>query len=393
MINRVILIVLDSAGIGELPDAEKYGDNGSNTLGNISKNMCNYELPNLQKLGLGNIDGIIGYQKVESPIGSFGKLKEMSVGKDTTTGHWEIGGIITDKSFPIYPDGFPKEVIDEFERKIGRSILGNYPASGTEIIKQLGKEHMDTGYPIVYTSADSVFQIAAHEKVIPLEKLYEMCQTAREILVGQHAVSRVIARPFIGDDPENFKRTPNRKDFSLEPSGETFLDIAKANGLKVMAVGKIEDIFAGRGITDSVHTISNMDGLDKTIEYMKLEERGIIFTNLVDFDMKYGHRNDCEGYANALIEFDNRLHEILENMKDTDILMITADHGCDPTTESTDHSREYIPILIYGKNVKSGVNLGIRESFSDIGQTICDILDLKPLKDGTSFKNLIIGGI
>lgn len=392
MINRLILIVMDSVGIGELPDAHKYGDEGSNTLGNISKAIGGLRLQNLERMGIGNIDGSVEYEKVDKTIGAYGKLVEKSSGKDTTTGHWEIAGLITKTAFPTYPHGFPKEIMDEFEKRIGTKTLANYPASGTEIIKQLGEEHMRTGYPIVYTSADSVFQIAANEKIIPLDKLYEMCRIAREILTGQYAVARVIARPFVGDNAENFTRTPHRKDFSLEPHGDTFLDIAKKTGLRVMSVGKIEDIFAGRGVTDAVHIVDNMDGVDKTIEYMKSNDSGIIFTNLVDFDMKFGHRNDVDGYANALVEFDNRIPEIMENMNDTDILMITADHGCDPTTPSTDHSREYIPLFVYGKQVKENVNLGIRNGFSDIGQTICDILGLEKLKNGESFKNLILGG-
>lgn len=390
MIDRVILIVMDSAGIGELPDAASYGDEGSNTLGNISTKLGGLDLPNLQNMGLGNIDGSIGYQKVDEPIGTYGKMAEKSKGKDTTTGHWEMAGIITKDPFPTYPNGFPTELIQQFEEKIGTKTLGNVVASGTEIIQRLGEEHMNTGFPIVYTSADSVFQIAAHEEIIPVERLYEMCKIAREMLTGEYAVGRVIARPFMGENRDNFTRTENRHDYSLEPTGETFLDIARQSGLKVMAVGKIHDIFGGRGITDTVHIHDNMDGVDETIKFMKNSSKGIIFTNLVDFDMKYGHRNDVEGYANALKEFDARIPEIMDNMKDNDILIITADHGCDPFTPSTDHSREYIPLFVYGKQVKIGVNLGIRESFSDIGQTICDMLGLKKLTNGESFKQLII---
>lgn len=390
MINRVILIVLDSVGIGELPDAKEYGDEGSNTLGNIAKGLKGFSLPNLEKLGLGNIDGSLGYEKAERPIGAFGKLAEQSRGKDTTTGHWEIAGIITKTPFPTYPNGFPKELVSEFEKRIGTKTLGNVAASGTEIIKELGTEHMQTGYPIIYTSADSVFQIAAHEEVISVDRLYEICQIAREMLVGEHGVGRVIARPFIGNSPADFVRTPHRHDYSLEPMGETFLDIAKESGLEVMAVGKIKDIFDGRGITSDIHIDNNMEGVERTIEYMKSGKNGIIFTNLVDFDMKYGHRNDVEGYANALKEFDGMLPKIMENMTDNDLLMITADHGCDPTTPSTDHSREYIPLFIYGKQVQAGVNLGIRDSFADIGQTICDVLGLRELDNGKSFRKLII---
>lgn len=387
--KRAIVIVLDSVGMGELPDAANYGDVGSNTLGNIAKSIENFSLPNLQEIGLGHIDGIIGFQKVKEPKGSFGKMQELSPGKDTTTGHWELMGIKLQQPFPTYPKGFPENVINAFEKAIGTKCIGNCVASGTEIIKRLGDEHVKSGCPIVYTSADSVFQIAAHEEIIPLEKLYDMCKMAREILIGEHAVGRVIARPFIGTSGD-YTRTSNRHDFSLEPLGITALDIVKAANMKVKAVGKIKDIFTGKGITDFVYTKNNSEGLDRTIEYLKEDFEGFLFTNLVDFDMLFGHRNDVEGYANALREFDTRLPQILENLKDEDILFITADHGCDPTTESTDHSREYIPLLIYGKNIKAGVNLGIRTGFSDLGTTITDYLGLKPTPYGTSFLSQII---
>ncbi|SEF82806.1 phosphopentomutase [Caloramator fervidus] len=389
MINRVVLIVMDSVGIGELPDAHLYNDQGSDTIGNISKVLGGLHLPNMQKLGLGNIDGIKGIEAVEEPEGCFGRSLEMSKGKDTTTGHWEIAGLILDKPFPTYPNGFPKELIEEFERRIGTKVLGNKPASGTAIIQELGDEHVRTGYPIVYTSADSVFQIAAHEEVIPLEKLYEMCKIAREMLVGDHAVGRVIARPFIGTSG-NYKRTANRRDFALKPFRKTLLNYIQESGMDVCAVGKIEDIYDGYGITKAVHTKNNMDGVDKTLEYMKMDTKGLIFTNLVDFDMVYGHRNDVEGYAKALIEFDNRIPEIIDNLKDDDVLIITADHGCDPTTESTDHSREYIPILIYGKQIKKGVNLGTRKTFADIGKTIAEMLNIKADIYGESFAKEIL---
>lgn len=387
MIDRVNLIVLDSVGIGALPDAAEYGDENSNTLGNIIKKVRNLNIPNLIEFGIGNIEGIDYIEKVDDPKAAFGKSLEKSKGKDTTTGHWEIGGIILENPFPTYPNGFPKEVIEKFEEIIGRKTLGNKPASGTEIIKELGMKHVETGYPIVYTSADSVFQIAAHEDVIPLEELYDMCKKARELLQGKHGVGRVIARPFIGEDGD-FKRTTNRHDYSLKPIHKTFLDIIKEANMEVKAVGKIVDIYSGEGITDSIHTESNMDGVDKMIKYMKEDFKGLIFTNLVDFDMKYGHRNNVEGYAQAIEEFDERIPEILQNMKDNDVLIITADHGCDPTTESTDHSREYIPILVYGKNIKP-VNIGIRNSFSDIGSTILEMLNLKNMKNGNSFYNII----
>lgn len=389
MTERVILVIMDSAGIGELPDAAQYGDEGSNTIGNICKEMPELKLNNLLELGLGNIDNLdIG--KAENITGSYGRALELSPGKDTTTGHWEIAGITLKQAFPTYPEAFPKEIIDEFEKAIGTKCIGNEVASGTEIISRLGDEHVKTGYPIVYTSADSVFQIAAHEEVVPLEKLYEMCQKARELLKGEHAVGRVIARPFIGNSG-TYKRTSNRKDFSLLPITKTMLDIIKENNMSVMAVGKIEDIFAGTGITDAVHTKSNMDGVNSTIEYMKKNKKGLIFTNLVDFDMVYGHRNDTAGYGNALKEFDNRIPEIIKEMKDSDVLIITADHGCDPTTPSTDHSREYIPILIYGKNIKKGINIGTRQGFGDIGATVLDLLEL-PMDGihGNSFKKEIL---
>lgn len=382
--KRAIIVVLDSVGMGELPDAEKYGDRGSNTLSNIAINVKDFSLPNLQDLGLGNIDGMKAIEKVNTPKGCFGRMAEKSAGKDTTTGHWEISGIILDKPFPVYPDGFPKEIIDVFEKAIGTKVIGNIAASGTEIIKMLGDEHVKTGYPIVYTSADSVFQIAAHEEVIGIDRLYDMCSKAREILKGEQAVGRVIARPFIGSSGE-YKRTTRRKDFSLEPIGKTVLDYAKEKGYDVRAVGKIEDIFSNRGITHSVHTHSNSDGIDKTLEYLKDDFEGILFTNLVDFDMVYGHRNDVEGYAKALMEFDKRLPEIINALKDEDILIITADHGCDPTTESTDHSREYVPLLVYGKSLKQNVNLGTRSSFCDIAATIANYFNISEEIPGKSF--------
>lgn len=388
MIERVILVVMDSAGIGEMPDADIYGDKGSNTIGNILKAMPELHLDHLTQMGLGNIDGV-DIPKTDAPIGAYGKAMELSPGKDTTTGHWEMAGIRLKHGFPTFPDAFPPEIIDAFEKAIGTKMIGNEVASGTEIISRLGDEHVKTGYPIVYTSADSVFQIAAHEEVIPLERLYEMCQIAREQLTGENAVGRVIARPFEGSSG-SYKRTTNRRDFSLLPLSKTLLDVVKENNLSVMAVGKIEDIFAGVGVTDAVHTINNMDGVDKTLEYMNTEKKGLIFTNLVDFDMAYGHRNDVEGYGNALKAFDNRLPEIMSAMKDSDVLIITADHGCDPTTPSTDHSREYIPVLVYGKHIKPGVNLGIRQGFSDIAATALDLLGLPLETEGTSFKNEIL---
>ncbi|MCY6960306.1 phosphopentomutase [Clostridium brassicae] len=389
MIDRVIWIVLDSVGIGAMPDAAKYGDEGSNTVGNISKFLGGLKLPNMEKLGLGNIDGISGVNKVENPIGCYGRFEELSNGKDTTTGHWEMSGVVLEQAFPTYPNGFPKEVVDKFEKAIGRKIIGNKPASGTVIIDELGEEHIKTGSPIVYTSADSVFQIAAHEDVIPLETLYEMCKTARNMLKGEHAVARVIARPFVGE-VGNFTRTPNRRDFSIVPPHEIVLDILKKNNLNVMAVGKIEDIFSGRGITEAVHTKDNMDGVDQTLNYMKQDKKGLIFTNLVDFDMKWGHRNDAEAYGRGLEAFDKRLKEIVEAMRESDVLFITADHGCDPTMPGTDHSREYVPFLAYGKELKANINLGTRKGFGDMGQTVADIFSIEPIKNGKSFLNEII---
>lgn len=388
MVDRVILIVMDSVGAGALPDAGIYGDTGSNTLGNIAGSIKDFRLKNLEALGLGNIDTSLGLTAAEKPLGCYGRAKEISPGKDTTTGHWEIAGVTLDMAFPTFPEAFPRELVEAFENAIGTKSIGNEVASGTEIIARLGDKHVETGFPIIYTSADSVFQIAAHEEVIPLSKLYEICEKARELLKGEYAVGRVIARPFLGTSG-NYKRTSNRRDFSLTPARRTMLDVIKEKGLNVMAVGKIEDIFAGVGITEAVHTKNNMDGVDKTLEYMASGKKGLIFTNLVDFDMLYGHRNDVEGYAEALKEFDGRLPEVISAMKDSDVLVITADHGCDPTTPSTDHSREYIPILVYGKHVKKGLNLGVRTGFCDIGATVLDLLGLPIEIKGRSFKNEI----
>jgi phosphopentomutase len=385
MIDRVILIVMDSVGVGELPDANLYGDSGSNTMGNIAREVKNFKLENLQALGMGNIDIKLSLGKAEIPIGSYGRAKEISPGKDTTTGHWEIAGVTLEQPFPTFPEGFSLELVEAFERAIGTKTLGNEVASGTEIIARLGDKHVETGYPIIYTSADSVFQIAAHEEVIPLPKLYEMCKIARGLLTGEYAVGRVIARPFLGTGGD-YKRTSNRRDFSLKPIKKTMLEVISENSMNVMAVGKIEDIFAGVGITEAVHISNNMEGMDKTLEYMRTDKAGLIFTNLVDFDMIYGHRNDVSGYAQALMEFDARLNEVFSAMKDSDVLIITADHGCDPTTDSTDHSREYIPLLVYGKHIKQGINIGTRESFSDIGSTVLDFLGLPKEIQGISFK-------
>ncbi|ABR48677.1 phosphopentomutase [Alkaliphilus metalliredigens QYMF] len=389
MINRVVLFIMDSVGIGALPDADQFGDVGSNTLGNISKVEQGIALPNLTALGLGNIEDIQGVNPVESPKGAYGKSAEVSNGKDTTTGHWELVGLEVTEPFNTYPQGFPADVVENFEKQIGRKMLGNKPASGTVILDELGKEHMQTGHPIVYTSADSVFQIAAHEEVILLGELYKMCEIAREIMRGDHAVARVIARPFVGD-PGNFIRTSNRRDYSLDPFGKTLLDIAKEAGKDVIGIGKIEDIFNGNGITEAIHTKDNMDGIDQTIAYLKKENKGIIFTNLVDFDSKYGHRRDPKGYKQALEEMDRRIPEILSHLNDEDLIIFTADHGNDPTFKGSDHTREYIPIVIYGKQVKAGVNIGTRKSFADIAATISDILNIDDTGNGESFKKFIL---
>lgn len=390
MDRKVVLVVLDSVGIGELPDAKLYGDEGSNTLGNIAKSVPGFSIPNLEALGIGNIEGVENLIKCENPEGIYGRCSELSNGKDTITGHWELTGVILEKPLKTYPEGFPRDIMDEFEEKIGRKTLGNIAASGTVIIDELGEEHIATGYPIVYTSADSVFQIAANEDVIPLEELYKMCEIAREMLVGDRMVGRVIARPFKGMKKGEFVRTANRHDYALEPFSKTALEYIEESGLPVVAVGKIKDIFTGKGVTESVSIKNNMDGVDKTLEMMKSHDKGFIFTNLVDFDMKYGHRNDVEGYAKALEEFDDRMPELKQALGEDDILIITADHGCDPTTPSTDHSREYIPVLVYGKNIKENVNLGTRNGFCDIGKTILDLLNVKNDLAGESFKDLII---
>lgn len=381
MAKRVFLIVLDSLGIGELKDANEFNDMGSNTLKAI-RNSVQFNCPNLINAGLFNIDGVGG--GISNPTASYAKMAESSKGKDTTIGHWEIAGIISSKPLPTYENGFPDEIISEFERRTGRKTLCNKPYSGTEVIKDYGKEHIETGAFIVYTSADSVFQIASHEEVVPIDELYNACKIAREILQGEHGVGRVIARPFIGDYP--YKRTANRHDYSLLPPKTTMLDLIKESGKEVISVGKINDIFAGKGITESNLIKSNSDGVLKTIEIMDRDFNGLCFTNLVDFDMVYGHRNDIDGYAKALSDFDRELTNITAKLKDDDILIITADHGCDPSTPSTDHSREYTPMLIMGKSIKQGVNLGIRSSFSDISATILEYLNIdKKDTKGESF--------
>lgn len=391
--KRVAIIVLDSVGIGELPDAANTETKVQIQLVNIKKEYPDFSVPNMAELGLGNIEGedICLLGKTDSPKGCYAKMSEASNGKDTTTGHWEISGIVTENPFPTFTEtGFPKEVMDKFEKAIGRKTLGNISASGTAIINELGDEHVKTGYPIIYTSADSVFQIACHEDVIPVDELYKMCETAREILVGDYAVARVIARPFIGNGNGNYTRTERRKDFSLAPTSETILDLLKAEGKSVVAIGKIEDIFEHRGMTVTDHTTNNHDGIEKTIEYLKKDFEGLLFTNLVDTDMIYGHRNDVKGYAEAVMYFDSKLPEIKSAMKDDDILIITADHGCDPTTPSTDHSREFVPLLVYGKNIKEGVNLGVRKQFSDIAATVAEYLGINETFGAESFLKDVI---
>lgn len=395
MIKRVIWIILDSVGIGELPDAAVFGDVGANTLGNIARMTGGLNVPNMTLLGLGNIDGAVGLEKNMIPQAAYGKAAEISCGKDTTTGHWEMAGIWSKRPFPTYPEGFSDEIITRFIEKTGvPGVLGNKPASGTVILQELGEEHKRTGKPIVYTSADSVFQIACHEDIYSPKELYKMCQIAREILSGDDGVARVIARPFVDELDEagnlkGFKRTSNRRDFSLKPPVPNLLTNLADEKKNVIAVGKIEDIFAGVGITEAVHTKDNMDGMDKTIEYMNTVDSGLIFTNLVEFDSAWGHRNDVAGYKKGLEAFDVRLKEVIELMTEQDLLIINADHGCDPTTDGTDHTREYVPVLIYGKDVKKNVNLGILDTFADIGQTIAEVLDSEKLPIGKSFLDKI----
>lgn len=390
MINRVIWIVLDSVGMGELPDADYFGDIGANTIAHVYASCGGLKLPNLRSLGYGNIDGMEGVLPVPNPLGAYGRLQELSNGKDTTIGHWEMIGIHTPNPFPTYPNGFPKEIIQKFIEKTGcKGILGNCVASGTTIINELGEQQLETGYPIIYTSADSVFQIAANEELIPIETLYQWCRIARKILVEEHNVARVIARPFIKENHE-YVRTANRRDFSRKPSENNLLSYMKEKGMNVAAVGKIEDIFDGVGITTSIHTQDNMDGMDQTLRYMQELENGLIFTNLVEFDSKWGHRRDAQGYGSGLEAFDVRLGEILSNMKASDMLIITADHGCDPTFKGTDHTREYVPILIYSDSMRHAVNLHTGDTFANIGQTIADIFHVKNLSIGRSYKEDIL---
>lgn len=388
MFKRICLIVLDSVGIGALPDADAFGDAGAHTLGNIYKTRGRLNLPNLYKMGLGNIASS-GLPPVEAPTAAFGRMAEVTKAKDTTCGHWELMGLMMDKPFRTFPNGFPEDLLHEWLRRAKRDLrwLGNTADSGTEIMARLGEEHLRTGAPIVYTSADSVFQVAAHEDVIPLPALYALCENARELLTGDYNVGRVIARPFTGT-PGAFKRTENRRDYAVPPTGETVLDAITARGQSTLGIGKIEDIFCKRGVTHVNHTTNNRDGIAATVDALNHADDALIFTNLVDFDMLYGHRNDVEGYAQALEYFDERLPEIVDALRDDDLLMITADHGCDPTTPSTDHSREYVPMLVYGKQVKPA-GLGTRGSFADCAATVYEALGHETWKVGESFFGLI----
>ena len=386
--QRVFLIVLDSFGIGNAPDAKEFGDDGANTLKSIYKSDA-FRTPNMNAIGLDKIDGVGYLPAAEKAIGAFGRLTESSKGKDTTIGHWEIAGIISEKPLPTYPDGFPAEVLAEFFERTGRGVLCNKPYSGTDVIRDYGDEHVKNGDLIVYTSVDSVFQIAAHEEIVPLEELYRYCEIAREILVGEHGVGRVIARPFVGTSG-NYQRTANRHDYSLMPPKDTMLDALVNSGYETYGIGKISDIFAGKGIQNSQRIKNNVDGMEKTIEMLNHDFRGLCFVNLVDFDMLYGHRNDIEGYARAATVFDEQLKEFMDQMEENDILMITADHGCDPGFRGTDHSRECVPFLAYGKQIREDVNLGTKNTFADIAATILDIFGVENHTDGTSFKKEIL---
>lgn len=388
-INQVILLVLDSVGIGDAPDAKKYGDTGSNTLANTANAVGGLNLPNLEALGLGNLGDFSGIRKIDKADGAYGRLTEISAGKDTTTGHWELAGVSLSKPFPTFPDGFPKEFLSEFENRIKRNTLGNFPASGTAIIDQLGEVHIQTGAPIVYTSADSVFQIACHEEIIPIQELYKMCEIARELLTGDLRVSRVIARPFLGS-PGNFARTERRKDFSVKPPKDTLLDKVNQGGLLSAGVGKIEDIFANQGLNSSNHTTNNPDTIEAVIEYIRKRKSGLIFANLIDFDQLYGHRNDPNGYAKALEDFDYSLPGIINSLTSNDVIMITADHGNDPTTPSTDHSRERVPLLVYGDPIKSNHQIGTRESFADVAASISVMFGLPTTGEGIEFASSIL---
>ncbi|MCX5800207.1 MAG: phosphopentomutase [Candidatus Eisenbacteria bacterium] len=381
---RIIVIVLDGVGIGELPDAALYGDAGSDTLGNTCQAMGGLSLPNLERLGLGHLGNFKGVSAITNPEASYGKLEERSPGKDSTSGHWELMGVILERPFPTYPNGFPESVVREFETRIGRRVIGNMPYSGTEIIKLLGDEHVKTGCPILYTSADSVFQLAAHEDVIPVKQLYDYCIVARDFLIGEHGVARVIARPFSGKSG-SYQRTTRRKDFSIPPTGDTILDILETKGVEVLAVGKVADLFAGRGFTREIRAKSNTEGMGALTAGLGDSEERFVLANLGDFDTLWGHRNDVKAFAQGLVEFDCWLGGFLSELSFDDVLFITGDHGCDPTTPSTDHSREYVPVLVYGRRLWKGVNLGTRTSFADLGATVADLMGIDGTGKGTSF--------
>jgi phosphopentomutase len=391
MVNRVILIVLDGVGVGAAPDAAAYGDEGAHTLAHVAESAGGLRVPNLEALGLGHLGALTGVRRTGQPDGCFGKMAALSKGKDSTTGHWEMAGVVLEKPFPTYPNGFPPDVIESFQQAIGRKTLGNYAASGTAIIEEMGLQHLQTGSPIVYTSADSVFQVAAHEQVIPVEELYGMCRTARKLLAPPHQVARVIARPFAGE-PGAFTRTERRRDFSIDPPGRTLLDDLKAGGYPVIGIGKIEDLFKGRGLTRALPTKSDTATVEEVLRSLRSVPRGLIFANLIEFDMLYGHRNDVAGFARALQAFDARLPEIIGGMQQDDLLCITADHGNDPTRPGTDHTREHVPLLVYGARTARGVNLGARKSFADLGQTIAEALGSRRLAWGESFLHVVMQG-
>jgi phosphopentomutase len=382
--GRAIVVVCDGLGVGEAPDAAAFGDEGSDTLGHVLASRS-VHIPNLRALGMGNLTPTFAGARETRTRGAYGKMAERSAGKDTATGHWEMTGLVTTAPFRTFPDGFPREVVEPFEQRIGRTVLGNKAASGTEILKELGEQHLATGSPILYTSGDSVFQVAAHEELVPLDELYRICRIGYEIACVQHGVCRVIARPFVGKAAADFKRTPNRRDFPVPPGGETLLDRLAAAGLPVFGVGKIEDIFTGRGVSGAVHTTSDGDGVDQTLRAMAEIPRGLVFTNLVDFDTLYGHRNDVEGYARNLEALDARMPEILAALRPDDVFLLTSDHGCDPSDVSTDHTRENVPLLVCGPGVRPGTDLGLRTSFADLGQTLADNFGLPPLAAGASF--------
>ncbi len=389
-IRRVVLLVLDACGVGELPDAADYGDIGSNTIGNTARAVGGLKCPHLEQMGLGKIVVADGLSAEVSALGGYGKMAERSAGKDSTSGHWELAGLITENAFPVYPDGFPEDIIAEFADVTGYEILGNKPASGTEIIKELGEKHLETGKVIVYTSADSVFQIAAHTDKVPLDELYRICRIARKLLVGQHGVARIIARPFVGD-PGAFVRTADRRDFSLVPTDKTVLDHLLAAGIPTVGVGKIDDLFAGVGLSEKIHTKSNIEGMEQTLKLVRRAERSFVFVNLVEFDMLWGHRNDPQNFATALAAFDRQLGELLPLLREDDLLLISADHGCDPTTPSTDHSREYVPILSYSPSLPGDISLGTRSTFADAAATVAAVFGLPGTGVGESFLPLLTG--